>query len=159
MLIWKNNCWFEKKNVDLKKKNVDLKKAMSIWKNKCRFEKINVSLKKMIVDLKKIMLIWKNKCRFDQINFDRSFLASIAYIYLWQIFRLNHIGFVTVSCVNVVFLFEATLSQFRKKPVKTFNALTEFISINVVNFQFSNITKNAQLAWHFQSALSWMLVL
>ena len=103
MWIWKKKCWFEKKNVDLKK-------AISIWKNKCRFEKINVNLKKMIVDLKKIMLIWKNKCRFDQINFDGSFLASIAYIYLWQIFRLNHIGFVTVSCVNVVFLFEATLS-------------------------------------------------
>ena len=51
-------------------------------------------------------------------------------------FRLNRIGFVTFSCVNVAFLFEVTLPQFRKKPVKVFNALLKFISINVVSFQF-----------------------
>ena len=39
MSIWKNECWFEKVNVDFKK-------WILIWKNKCWFEKINVDLKK-----------------------------------------------------------------------------------------------------------------
>ena len=56
---------------------------------------------------------------------------------------MNRIGFATVSCVTVAFLFKATLRQFRKKPVKAFNALPEFILLNVATFQFSNFSKNS----------------
>ena len=108
------------------------------------FNKINVEkILKNKFGFKKKMWIWKSKCWFDQINLDWSFLASMVYIYLWQVFRLICIGFVTDLCVNVAFLFEATLPHFRKKPAKAFNALPDFVSANVVNFQFSNFTNNA----------------
>ena len=55
----------------------------------------------------------------------------MVYVYLWQDFRLNRIGFVTASRVNVAFLFEVTLPQFQ--------SLFHY----VVTFQFSNFTKNA----------------
>ena len=56
---------------------------------------------------------------------------------------MNRIAFATVSCVTAAFLFKATLRQFRKKPVKAFNALPEFILLNVATFQFSNFSKNS----------------
>ena len=53
----------------------------------------------------------------------------MVYVYLWRDFRLNRTGFVTASRVNVAFLFEVTLPQFLKKPLKAFSTLPEFISL------------------------------
>ena len=50
-------------------------------------------------------------------------------------FRLSRIGFVTVSCLNVAFLFEATLPQFQKNSQSLFHY--------IVTFQFFNFAKNA----------------
>ena len=50
-------------------------------------------------------------------------------------FHLNRLGFVTVSCLNVAFLFEATLPQFGKNSQSLFHY--------IVTFQFLSFTKNA----------------
>ena len=65
----------------------------------------------------------------------------MVYVCLWQDFRLNCIGFVTASRVNVVFLFEATLPQFLN-PLRLL-ILYQSLFHYVVTFQFSNFTKNA----------------